>query len=75
MTKLLDHAVEAVRGLPPEMQDDIARMVLQLAGDAQPVMELTPEEEAAAMRSREAAARGEFATDGQMRAIWAKHAL
>jgi hypothetical protein len=28
MTKLLDHALEATRSLPPDVQDDIARVVL-----------------------------------------------
>ena len=39
MTKLLDQALEAVRDLPPDVQDDIARIVLELAGsgDARPV--------------------------------------
>jgi hypothetical protein len=75
MTELLDHAVETVRALPPEMQDDLARVLLQLAGEDQPVVDLTPEEEAAVMQSRAAAAQGEFATDEQVRAIWAKHGL
>jgi hypothetical protein len=57
------------------MQDDIARMVLLYAGEDQSLVDLTPEEEAAALRSREAAARGEFATGEQVRAIWAKHGL
>ena len=32
MTKLLDEAVEAVRRLPSDDQDDIARAIMQLAG-------------------------------------------
>jgi hypothetical protein len=31
MTKLFERAVEAVRNLPPETQDALARVVLQLA--------------------------------------------
>jgi hypothetical protein len=31
MTKLLEQAVETVRGLPPEVQDELARILLQLA--------------------------------------------
>jgi hypothetical protein len=31
MTKLLDMAIEVVRALPPETQDEIARVVLQMA--------------------------------------------
>ena len=45
LTKLLDQAVEAARGLSPEAQDDIAHVVLRLAGaDDEPPVTLTPEE-------------------------------
>jgi predicted transcriptional regulator len=76
MTKLLEQALEAVRGLPPDAQDDIARVLLQLAGndDAAPVA-LSTEERAAIAASKAAAERGEFATDEQVRATWAKHGL
>jgi hypothetical protein len=76
MTKLLDQALEAVRDLPPDVQDDIARIVLQLAGDgdAQPVP-LSDDERAAITNSKAAAALGEFASDEQVRSIWAKHGL
>ena len=74
MTKLLDQAVAAARCLPSEIQDDIARIVLQLAGaDDAPPVALSADEQAAISASKEAAARGEFATDAQVRAIWAKH--
>jgi hypothetical protein len=75
MTKLLDEAVEAVRRLPSDDQDDIARAIMQLAGSdlATPIV-LSPEREAIA-RSKAAADRGEFATDEQVRALWAKHGL
>jgi hypothetical protein len=75
MTKLLDRAVEAARNLPPDAQDEIARLVLQLAGNEEPPIALTAEERAAIALSKEAAARGEFATDEQVRAAWAKHGL
>ena len=32
MTKLLEQAIEAVRRLPADSQDDIARAILNLAG-------------------------------------------
>jgi hypothetical protein len=75
MTKLLEQAVETVRGLPAEMQDELARMLLQLAGETQPLLQLSPEEEASLDESLAQAERGEFATDQQVRAIWAKHTL
>jgi hypothetical protein len=76
MTKLLDQALEAVRDLPPDVQDDIARIVLELAGagDAQPVP-LSDDERAAIANSKAAATRGEFASDEHVRSIWAKHDL
>jgi hypothetical protein len=75
MTKLLDRAVEAARNLPPDAQDEIARLVLQIAGDEEPPIALTAGERAGIALSKEAAARGEFATDEQVRAVWAKHNL
>jgi hypothetical protein len=76
MTKLLEQAFEAVRILSANEQDDIARIMLQFAGkdDAAPT-ELSPEERRAIDKSKAAAARGEFASDEQVRAIWAKHGL
>ena len=75
MTKLLDQALAAARSLPPDMRDDIARVVLRLTGaDDERPLPLTPEEQAAIAASKAAAARGEFATDEQVRAVWAKHA-
>jgi hypothetical protein len=44
------------------------------ADDETPVP-LRPEEQAAIAASKAAAARGEFATDEQVRAVWAKHGL
>jgi hypothetical protein len=75
MTKLLEEAIVAARSLPPDMQEELARMVLQFAGEQHSSIELTPEEDAALARSEAAAARGEFATDDEVRAIWAKHGL
>jgi hypothetical protein len=77
MTKLLDQALEAARGLPPDAQDDIARFVLQLAGtdDGVSPVPLSSDERAAITVSKAAAARGEFATNEQVRAVWAKHGL
>ena len=76
MTKRLDQALEAARGLPPDARDDIARVVLRLAktDEAQPVR-LTQAERDAIAISKTAAARGEFASDEQVRAVWSKHGL
>jgi hypothetical protein len=76
LTKLLDEAVEAVRRLPSADQDDIARAIMQLAGSDLPgPIVLSPQEREAIARSKAAAERGEFATDEQVLAVWAKHGL
>jgi hypothetical protein len=76
MTKLLDEALEAVRRLSSDDQDDIARVIIQLAGsDLVAPLVLSSEEREVIARSKAAAARGEFATDEQVRAVWAKHGL
>ena len=76
MTKLLDDALAAVRALPPDEQDSIARAVLRLTGqDDEPPVAVSPEGRAAVAASQAAAARGEFAGDEQVRAAWAKHGL
>lgn len=76
MTKLLDQAVEAARGLSPDAQDDIARVMLRLAGEEEdaPVRLTRAEREAIAV-SKAAAARGDFATEADVRAVWRKHGL
>jgi hypothetical protein len=77
MTKLLEQALEAARILPPDAQDDIARVVLRLMGadDEASRVTLTAEERDAVAVSKAAAARGEFASEEQIRAVWAKRSL
>lgn len=60
--------------LPPENHDDFARLVLQLAGSEEPPVALTAEEHNAIDLSKEAAVRGGFAADEEVRAIWASMA-
>jgi len=75
MTKLLQKAVEAARRLSQDEQDEIAGAILQLLGaDGEKAVVLTAEERAAIARSREAAARGEFASDEDVQSVWARHA-
>jgi len=76
MTKLLEQALEAARSLSPDAQDDIARVVLRLAGtDEEPPVTLSPGERTAIATSQEATVRGEFASDEQVPAVWGKHGL
>ena len=73
MTKLLEQAVEKVQALPPEMQDQAARLLLVYAGDDEPVIDLTPEEEADLSEAMAEMARGEFATEAEVEGVLAKY--
>ncbi len=73
MTKLLEQAVEQVQSLPLEMQDQAARILLAYAGDEEPILELTPEEEADLIEAQSEMQRGEFATAAEVEAVLAKY--
>jgi hypothetical protein len=73
MTRLLQEVVATVSALPDEVQDEVARMFLQFAGIEQPPIQLTAEEEADLAEADQEIARGEFATDEEVRAMWAKY--
>ena len=76
MSKRLDQAVEVVRRLDPTSQDDIARVMKMLAGDDEgDVVTLNADERAAIAKSKAEIARGNFATDEQVEAVWAKYGL
>lgn len=74
MTRLLETAVEKVRALPDAEQDALARLLLDLVGVEQSLVALTPEEEADLAEALAEADRGEFASEDEMRALWAKYA-
>jgi hypothetical protein len=75
MTRLLEQAFSTLATLPDARQDELARVMLQLAGVDQPLIQLTPEEEADLAEAEAEIARGEFATAEDVRAMWEKHGL
>ena len=76
MTKLFERAVETVRGLPPETQDALARLVLQLAReDDRSPMAMSVDDQASFAESMAEAERGEFVSDQAIQDFWAKHGL
>lgn len=75
MADLLDQAFRAARELPAATQNEIANLVLRIAGEDHKPIQLSPDEEASLAESLEQAERREFATDEQVRAIWGKHGL
>jgi hypothetical protein len=70
MTKLLEKALEAVRRLPPDSQDEIARAMLSLAGDEDEPEEIDPVHLADVLESLAQAKRREFATDAEIEAAF-----
>jgi len=73
MTELLEQAVERVRALPSAQQDELARVLLRLAGGEEAVYQLTPEEEADLIKAEAEIERGEFASDAEVKAVFAKY--
>jgi hypothetical protein len=70
MTKLLEKALEAVRQLPSDSQDEIARAMLLLAqtdADPEPI---EPADLPAVLEGLAQAKRREFATDAEVEAAF-----
>jgi hypothetical protein len=66
MTKLLEQALEAVRRLPPDAQDDIARTMLQLAAGGGEPEEIDAAHLQAVLEGPAQAGRREFASDAEV---------
>lgn len=73
MTRLLEQAFDKVATLPDAEQDELARVLLQLAGVDQPPIQLTPEEDADLAEAEAEIARGELASAEEVNAMWKKH--
>ena len=72
MTKLLEKGIEAVKALPPERQDMVGALLLDIAETDSSEYVLTPEQLADLELSIAQADRGEFATDEEVAAMWKK---
>jgi hypothetical protein len=73
VTRLLEQAFSTVAALPEAQQDELARVMLQLAGVDQPPIQLTSEEEADLAAADAEIARGDLASAEEVRAMWTKH--
>jgi hypothetical protein len=69
MTKLLEKALAAVQKLPPDSQDEIARAMLNLAGDGEPE-EIDPAHLSDVLEGLAQAKRRQFATDAEVEAAF-----
>ena len=70
MTKLLEKAIEAVRRLPPENQDEIALAMLGLSGHEDEPEEVDPAHLTAVLEGLGQAERRQFATDAEIEAAF-----
>lgn len=70
MTELLEKAVEAVRRLAPQAQDDIARVMLRLAGQEEEPEPIEPDDVSAVLEGLAHAERGELASDAEVEAAF-----
>jgi hypothetical protein len=75
MTELLEQAIARVRALSPETQDEFARVLMRLAGESEILYRLTPEEEADLIEAEAEIARGQLASDEEVRAVFSKYSL
>jgi len=73
MTELVEQAVAAISKLPPETQDELARLMLALA-DGSPTP-LTPEEAAAIAEAEAEIGRGDRVPPETVQAFWRAHGL
>jgi hypothetical protein len=73
MTELLDRAIEIARALPAQSQDEIAQLILDLtSNDEETAESLSPDDEASFDESIAQDERGEFVSDKDVQAFWAK---
>lgn len=69
MTKLLEKALEAVRRLPADSQDEIARAMLNLANEGEPEP-VDPAHLEDVLKGLAQANSGEFASDAEVEAAF-----
>jgi len=70
MTKLLDQALDAVRQLPSERQDEIARAMLSLAGSEAEPEPIDPAHLSAVLEGLAQARHRQFASDDDVQAAF-----
>lgn len=75
MTKLLKEAVEKVSQLPQERQDELARMLIDVAASDLSPYRFNEAERAAIEEGIAQADRGEFASDAEVAGMWTRFGL
>jgi hypothetical protein len=72
MTKLLDEGIKAVRQLPTERQDAAGELLLSIAAGEGLRYRLSPEQIKGVREAQAQVARGEFASDDEIGAVFGK---
>ncbi|HSI39600.1 MAG TPA: hypothetical protein VLA00_03530 [Xanthobacteraceae bacterium] len=77
MITLLDEAIAKLRALPADRQEELARMLIEVADDEARVYELTPEQEAEVEQAMQEIREGrmEYASDEEVAALWKSFGL
>lgn len=74
LTKRLDQAIQAASTLPADQQDRLAEELLDMIQDlSRPPYKFTQEERAELDAALAEAARGDFASDEDVAAMWRRH--
>ena len=74
MTRRLEIAIEAARELSPEEQDEVAQAIMEIVhGAKEDVYELSDEENAAINVGLAQLERGEYVTEKELQAVFAKY--
>ncbi len=72
MTTLFELAIETARLLPPEKQDEIARLVLEMAAEEQSPYVLSDEEQSEIADALGEVERGELVDESAVRGLLSK---
>ncbi len=75
MTKLLSQAVKKLSRLPRKRQDELAKMLIDVAARDLHPYQFTPEELKEVEAALREAKRGKFATDEEVAAMWRRFGL
>jgi hypothetical protein len=72
MTELLEKAIATVTRLDPARQDEIARIMLAVSGEEKEPEDIDPEDLPHVLEGLAQAERGEFASEEQIKATFAR---
>jgi hypothetical protein len=75
MTELLEQALAKVRALPQDVQDGIARALLEVTSSESTIYRLNSDEMADLVEADAELERGELASAEDVLAMWRKHGL